>query len=1182
LIKAILALKHRELPPSLHFEQSNPKIDFPHSPFYVNTRLNEWKAGQTPRRAGVSSFGIGGTNAHVILEEAPEMATGSAARAWQLIPLSAKTPAALEAECKNLADHVRRHPELNLADVAYTLQVGRREFECRRMLLGRNRDELLAGLEAPGQSRTTENGSEPRHRPIVFMFPGQGSQHVNMARDLYENEPSFQSEVDRCCELLFSRLGFDLRRVLYPEKGQEEAATQRLQETAVTQPALFVIEFALARLWMSWGIKPEGLIGHSIGEYVAACLAEVFTLEDALELVVERGRLMQSMPTGVMLAVPLPEAALLSILPSGLSLAAVNGPSLCVVSGLKSEVEAFRTVLEASGTNGIVLRTSHAFHSSMMDSMLRPFAEYVGRVKRGRPTIPIISNLTGTWISPSEATDPEYWAKHLRNTVRFADGVRELLKEPGRVLLEVGPGTTLCSLSKIQRTPSSGCEILPSLGQIHEQRPGISCMLATLGQLWLNQAKVDWLHFSAREHRRRIHLPPYPFQGERYWFQGKKPESEKSSPSSFASKNPEMADWFYIPSWQRLAPLQPIREPIQPRIWLIFLDDGNLASSTASRLAQYSQKVITIRAGQSFETVDGGFILNPSRPDDYERLIVELQRNGQSPQHVAHFWSVTTNAPSLKSGQESFERDRNLGFDSLIFLAQAIYRHQIGHDIDIHLVSNHVQDVLGGEIVSPAKAMLLGPCKVVSQEHPNLVCRSIDVVLSETETTSHQPLVEQLLTELLSGDKESFVAYRGRHRWAQRFERTRIEDVQATSEKIRDRGVYLITGGFGKIGFLLAQHLATSRRAKLVLMGRSFFPARQSWADWLEQHGPEDPVFQRIQKVKALEALGSEVLVLVADAADKNQFEAGIMAAQERFGEINGVFHAAGITDPGQFKFLSDIDKENCELHFRPKVHGLMVIEQVLRGKPLDFVVLLSSLSTVLGGLRMAVYAGANHFMDAFAWTQNCSGRTSWISVNWDGWMNDATKGPSTPDSTVAKFGLTPVEGIAAFQRILGTTGFTQIVVSTGDLNSRLHNWVRIQSPGSRKDSALGRASAGHARPTLQTDYVPPQNEMERTVAGIWQELLGIEKVGVRDNFFDLGGHSLLGTQVISRVREIFGVQLSPRSVYDAPTVGAIAGLIRELSDDDVANTEKISKLLERVEQLSETELKRLGTPDHS
>ena len=430
LIKTTLALHHKVLPPSLHFQQPNPQIDFETSPFYVNTTLSAWPAGVTPRRAGVSSFGIGGTNAHVVLEEAPLVEPSGPARPWQLLILSAQTASALETATANLIDHCQRHADLNLADVAYTLQVGRRAFRHRRMLVCRNLTEARWALESRDAKGIFTSAQESEARPVVFMFPGQGAQYVNMGAELYHTEPLFREQVERCATLLTPHLGLDLRDIVYPHPEHTAAAAQQLAQTRITQPALFVIEYALARLWMAWGVRPQAMIGHSIGEYVAACLAGVFSLEDALALVTARGHMMQQLPVGAMLAVALSEQEVQPLLGAALSLAASNGSSACVAAGPIPAVDALEQQLRQQDVPCRRLQTSHAFHSAMMDPVVEPFLARLKDIEKQPPAIPYVSNVTGTWVTAAQATDARYWAGHLRQTVRFAAGLHTVLQEP--------------------------------------------------------------------------------------------------------------------------------------------------------------------------------------------------------------------------------------------------------------------------------------------------------------------------------------------------------------------------------------------------------------------------------------------------------------------------------------------------------------------------------------------------------------------------------------------------------------------------------------------------------------------------------------------------------------------------------------------------------------------------------
>ena len=530
LIKTVLALKHQLLPPSLHFEQPNPQIDFANSPFYVNTELSEWKTDNNLRRAGVSSFGIGGTNAHVILEEAPlsEKLKVKSEKCWQLLVLSAKTATALDKASANLATYLEQHADINFADVAYTLSIGRKAFNHRRVLVVQKVDDAITALTSLDPTRVFSSFQEPKSRTVCFMFSGQGAQYVNMSLELYQHEPIFKETVDFCAEYLQPILELDLREILYPKLTGEQAlekATQQLNQTSITQPALFVIEYALAKLWMEWGVYPAAMIGHSIGEYVAACLAEVFSLEDALSLVAMRGKMMQDMPHGTMLGISLSEQDLQSFLHDGVSLAAVNGSIRCVVSGSPEAMETLQNQLAENGVDCRPLHTSHAFHSAMMEPILEPFTKQIKKVKLNPPKIPYVSNLTGTWITEAEAINPDYYAQHLRQTVRFADGLQNLLEESGQILLEIGPGQTLATLTKQHPNKVSAQAILPSLRHPQTNQSDMAFLLNSLGKFWLAGGSISWAKFYANERRYRIPLPTYPFERQRYWIEPPKHDS---------------------------------------------------------------------------------------------------------------------------------------------------------------------------------------------------------------------------------------------------------------------------------------------------------------------------------------------------------------------------------------------------------------------------------------------------------------------------------------------------------------------------------------------------------------------------------------------------------------------------------------------------------------------------------
>lgn len=518
LIKAALVVKHGVIPPTLHFQRPNPQCQFESSPFYVADRLVEWKDDASPRRAGVSAFGVGGTNAHVVLEQSPIMVRPDKTSAAQLLVLSARTESALRKMADNLAAHLEQNSSLDLAEVAFTLQTGRKEFAHRCALVAQDNVEAVAKLKSSDPKSVFIGKTNPKARSIVFLFPGQGAQHVGMGRGLYASEPAFKAEVDHCCEILSPVLGLDLRTILYPPAGQEAEMAGRLRATSLTQPALFVIEYALAKMWMSWGLQPAAMVGHSSGEFVAAVLAGVMSLEDGLALVAERGRLMQSLPEGAMLSVRLPEADVRPLVGGGLSVAVINSPRHCVVAGPPDGIAALQKTLEARGVACKPLQTSHAFHSAMMEPAVAPFLERVRAVQLHPARTAIVSTQTGQWIQPADWADPDYWARQLRMPVRFADSMVTLWKEGGFILLEVGPGQTLTTLA--QQHPDRQREqlLLPSLPPADKTGESVSVRTA-LGRLWLAGVTVDWPAFHAQQPRRRVALPTYPFERLRCWLE---------------------------------------------------------------------------------------------------------------------------------------------------------------------------------------------------------------------------------------------------------------------------------------------------------------------------------------------------------------------------------------------------------------------------------------------------------------------------------------------------------------------------------------------------------------------------------------------------------------------------------------------------------------------------------------
>jgi acyl transferase domain-containing protein/aryl carrier-like protein len=1128
LIKTVLALENGIVPASLHFETPNPQIDFASSPFFVNTAARPWEPGDGGRRlAGVSSFGLGGTNCHAILEEAPAAAPSGPSRPWQLLLLSARTAPALRAANDRLLGHLRRHPGQSLPDVAFTCQAGRQSFEHRQMMLCRDLDDAAKGLETQDPARVFTGVEESRDRPVAFLFPGLGEHYAGMAGELYLTEPVFREEIDRAAVLLSPRLGLDLVQVLFPEGapasgpapgapgegfdlrrllgrgGGGPAVEGPLRRTAVAQPAVFAVEYALARLWMSWGVRPQAVLGYSLGEYVAACLAGVMSFADALALVADRARLIEELPAGAMLAVPLSEDEFAARLTPGLAIAAVNGPADCVASGPVGEIEELERRLAGEEVACRRLETSHAFHSAMMAPMVDRFLERIRAVELRPPQIPYVSNVTGTWIRGDEATDPGYWVRHLCGTVRFGDGLGALLADPDRLLLEVGPGQSLATTARRHPQRTAGHLVLTSVRHRDQAQSDQAFLLTTLGRLWLGGVRIDWTGFHSGERRRRLPLPTYPFERRRFWVEPRPLGATAPRPAA-AGKLPDLADWFHVPVWKQVpAVAMAGGRALTGSRWLVLAHPGSLGDAVLERLRAARADTVAAAPGVGFRRLgESTYELDPGKTEDYDALLGELGVTGGLPGRILHLWSVADSATAGSPHQPAA-----LGFASLLALAQALGRRSLSEPVELLVAANGLAD-LTGEEVEPEKCLLLGPSRVIPQEYAGIRCRAVDVVPPVPGSAGERRLAAELLELALAEDSPALLALRGGHRWVQDFEPVRLAGDPA-QPGLRRHGVYLITGGLGGLGLALAEHLARTVAARLILVGRST---------------PSEGVQARLQ---VLERLGAEVMVAQADVARPEQMGPVLRQARTRFGALHGVFHAAGVPGGGVVQLQT---AERVASVLAPKVEGARVLAELLAGEAPDFVALFSSTLSLLGGSGQAAYCAANAFLDGFARSLRAHTGIPAVAVDWDRWLEVGMVARDAGD-----LGIRPQEGTECLARILAHPELVQVVVSV-----RPFREVAAAARPAEPATPPAALSARHPRPALQRPYVPPQSDLELQLAGLWQDLLGIERVGIHDSFFELGGDSLRGIQLAALARQA-GLSLTTADLFEGPTVAQLA-----------------------------------------
>jgi iturin family lipopeptide synthetase A len=1099
LIKVVLALTHRQLPASLHYRSPNPSIDFAHSPFFVNGALRDW-TGPRPLRAGVSAFGIGGTNAHVIVEEPPpHAARPEQAPGPHLLVWSARTPAALTAATQHLADHLRAHPALDRADAAYTLQVGRRPFAHRGMVVCDDatgiREEAIRIGRAP---------DEPT--PVVWLFPGQGTQVVGMGRSLYEAEPRVRRVIDRCCDRLQPLVGLDLRTLLYADPQDAAAARARLADTAIAQPALFVTEYALAMLWREWGLTPAAMIGHSLGEYVAACVAGVMSETEALTVVAARGALMRQAAAGAMLAIETDEETIAASLSPELSVAAVNGARQCVVAGREADVVRFATELSARGVAHHRLTGNRAFHSALMDPILPAFREVLHRVSWQRPRLPFVSNVTGRWAD-AEAVDPEYWVRHARWCVRLADGIDTIAQRlPGCRWVETGPGHVLSRLTR-QRIP----EAITLAPMDQTSGAGLSPYLDTLGQLWLAGAAIDWTRHHQHTTPRRVTLPTYPFERQLYRLDvpATRERTRTSGGSPAKTDKADIADWFYVPTWKQAAGIdQRPAHALARQRWLVFASEDDVGEQLARRLRALAPEpaaVIVVRPGEAFGVVgDEAYRLRLDREDDYGALFAALRARDWTPDRVVHAWGTRERGDALSR--------------SVLFTLRTAARATAGCR-EIDLIARGLHAIADTDPLDPDLAPLLGLCAVVPREYPDIRCRTIDL-------DGLQGL-DALVAALRSHAAEQAIAIRGRRCWTRELTPVRLAQGASTPSRLRRHGVYLITGGLGRIGLEIASYLARTTGARLVLVGRS-------------------PAAAEIARAQALREQGAEILVMSADVADRDAMRTVVAETHHHFGAIHGVVHAAAEARRSAFAPLEASDAGIWAAQFQAKREGLRVLDELLREEPLDFCLLCSSLAVMVGGAGYGAYAAANAYMDAFAWQREQAGRPIWTSINWDGWtFNQA---PARHDEAYA-LAMTPAEGIEALDRLLRIDPpVPQVIVSTTDLQTRLTRPAITAASSEAAPSESAPSEAASSKP----DSTPapfaadtPGDPFDTLVSDIWEQVLGRRPARASDDFFEIGGNSLAAIKVLSELRTRTRDEVALDVVFTHATAGALAGWLR-------------------------------------
>lgn len=1134
LIKVVLALKHREIPATLHVDQPNPKLNLESSPFRLATAREAWPEPESGngRVAAVSAFGLGGTNAHTIVEEAPAAVGSEATKPndWQLLPFSARTREGLDGLLAKWPSFVREKTDsISLADAAFTLQRGRRAWKVREVSLARNLSGVADGFGEPFVGKVCER------RP-VFLFPGQGAQFPGMARELWENDPVFRESFDQCATLLRPHLDRSLESIVYPDSSSADA--DFIHQTEYAQPALFAVCWSLAQRWMAWGIRPEAVGGHSIGEYVAATMAGVFSLEDALRLVAIRGCLMAragnaSGPTAMTAVLANEErvVALRTGFPT-IELAAINGSAQIVVGGPIVDLESFERRLDQEGIRFRRLKTSAAFHSQAMDSALADFEAAFEGVSLSAPKLPVLSNVTGEWLTGEEAVSPAYFAKHLRSTVRFADNLETLLREDGVPVLglEIGPGRTLTTLAQ-ERAGNTDHHFLSTAPGPKDAEPADRYTLAALGECWKAGQSIDWETVLPRSGRRRVSLPGTHFveqtllAADAFPNQMLRADDPKAKPALKPSVSNSL---FHRPIWREAFPTgDEVEIPNRSGAWLWFA--GGFSRSFEKRVLSLayesgSAPKVKVVAGSRFERRSRDYyLIRPGNQSDYRQLIELVSRDFGAVAGVVHFWSGKAEARLQRQNASTFESDLDRGVRSLTWLARALDEGGSGALIPIQVVTRGLMKGAGNPAV-PANHAVAASMGTIQDEFPQLLCR-----VFELPARWNRKLDAEIARRFRELGHPAKLVFRDEKWWQQGFESMPLPAAGERPSPVRDGGIYLFTGGLGGLARTVALDLAErAKNVTLILLHRSSLPPRTEWEARAQGESREA---EKIRDLLAMEAAGAKVQLRRVDVADEADLQACLEQVESECGSINGVFHTAGVLNDGTISIRGTDSLREC---FAVKAKCAAVLTRFFvqareRRESLDRLVFFSSISSELSPAGQVDYAGANGWLDGFVESAKEAGLPA-LGINWPGWREvgmaaDMAHGNRAMGEELAQHGISPQQGTDALIRLWQAgEAVSRCVVAPFAFAERHEELLRNRQPTLDESPSVSEPETRTVR--------DPLAEM----VALWQAELKDPGIGADDNYFDRGGDSVTAVRLLTLIRRKFGETPPMSQLLSAPT----------------------------------------------